>query len=569
MLVIERSIRNPLTLNITMEKYSEFYVDAIKKLMYRRYNPYTKNWEIPFQELPALAQYANRYNVKILDPALNRAINTKGIQEEEADVVKKRLENMQPIRPYEFVTQPLPHQIEAFNRGLLSYSLLIADEQGLGKTKESIDIASYRIENGMIHKCLILCGVNSTRYNWQEEIKKHSRLDSIMIEGSRSQKLIDLTKWELEDIPFAIINVESIRDEEILRTINGIAEMVIFDEAHKCKSPKSQRGKALQKLNCTYKLALTGTPMTRDIDDLWNLLTWLGAYKGNYYQFINEFCIKGGYKQREIVGYQNIDRLNDILSHVMLRRKKETVLSLPEKIYLTEYIELTPQQKDLYSNIRKGIINEISELSQDQDLDQERLNPLTMTIKLRQCTAGLLTNLADAGKLNRIKEMLEEEIIPNGHKAIIFSNWESVTSIYREALAKYNPAYIVGEVNTEQRQEEVQRFQTDPNCKVAIGTYGSMGVGLTMTSASYVFFPDLPFTAADMEQAEDRSHRIGTKGNVTIITMIAKDTIDERILEKVMERKELNNLIVDGAISPRKSNKETLYDLLMVQKGEL
>lgn len=143
------------------------------------------------------------------------------------------------------------------------------------------------------------------------------------------------------------------------------------------------------------------------------------------------------------------------------------------------------------------------------------VNPLNCTLRLRQLTSGNPNLTDDSPKLDRIKEMLEEEIIPNGHKAIIFSQWSTIAKDLGIELREYDPIVITGEVPPEQRQKLVDNFQTNPHCKVAIGTIGAMGTGLTLNKASYVFFMDKAWNSGDNAQAEDRAHRIGTVGFVT------------------------------------------------------
>ena len=142
--------------------------------------------------------------------------------------------------------------------------------------------------------------------------------------------------------------------------------------------------------------------------------------------------------------------------------------------------------------------------------------------------------------------MLEEEIIPNGHKAIIFSQWSTIAKDLGIELSEYDPIVITGEVPPEQRQRLVDNFQTNPHCKVAIGTIGAMGTGLTLNKASYVFFMDKAWNSGDNVQAEDRAHRIGTVGAVNVISMVAKGTIDEAVEDYLLENKDLIDRVVDG-----------------------
>ena len=185
-------------------------------------------------------------------------------------------------------------------------------------------------------------------------------------------------------------------------------------------------------------------------------------------------------------------------------------------------------------------------------------NPMVCTLRLRQLTGGLFTE--DNAKLDRVADMLEE-ITESGKKALIFSQWEKVTELYRDALRAYNPAYIVGAVDPEERQREVDRFQSDPSCKVAIGTIGAMGTGLTLNKASYVFFVDKKYWDAENRQAEDRAHRIGTEDTVNVISLVAQGTVDESIEELLRDNKELFDRVIEGK-GNTKDIKEILYKIL-------
>ena len=231
--------------------------------------------------------------------------------------------------------------------------------------------------------------------------------------------------------------------------------------------------------------------------------------------------------------------LNAELNTVMLRRKKEEVLDLPPKLYSTEYVELTTAQKKQYRDIKNGIVADMENILAS-------VNPLNCTLRLRQLTSGNPNLTDDSPKLDRIKEMLEEEIIPNGHKAIIFSQWSTIAKDLGIELSEYDPIVITGEVPPEQRQRLVDNFQTNPHCKVAIGTIGAMGTGLTLNKASYVFFMDKAWNSGDNAQAEDRAHRIGTVGAVNVISMVAKGTIDEAVEDYLLENKDLIDRVVDG-----------------------
>jgi SNF2 family DNA or RNA helicase len=528
-------------------RYDPITVDKIKQLSQRRYLPEERAWEIPLTELQNLIAKVGVANLSMAENVLPKTDDEESRRAE----VRKRLAGIKPVVDFKFKTVPLPHQIESFNFGMNKNSFLLGDTMGLGKTKESIDIAVARKDE--LHKCLIVCGVNSVKYNWQSEIKKHSDESSFMIDGKTMDKRVEqINDWYMGEEFFGIINIESIRNEKIQDALyigiqDGQIGAVIVDEIHKAKNGSSQQGKALRALRAPVKIGLSGTPMNKP-EDLWNILTWLGAEKRSFYAFRNTYCVMGGYGGYNVVGYKNLETLSAQLNKVMLRRTKEEVLDLPPKTHLREYVELTARQRSIYKDIKQGIIDQLEDILQS-------LNPLSCTLRLRQLTSGLFSE--DNPKLDRIKDMLENEIIPNGQKAIIFSQWEHITSVYLEALKEYNPIYITGKVSPEERQREVERFQNDESCKLAIGTIGAMGTGLTLNRASYVFFTDKSWVNGDNEQAEDRAHRIGTTGTVNIISMIAKDTVDEGIEDYLAENKEIFSRVVDG-----KGNKQEIRALL-------
>lgn len=521
-------------------RYDVQTLNKVKSLAERRYLPEERAWEIPAHELPNLMQI---FEGQIqTDDEIMGALKEKEIADKR-EATQSRLKDIKPVVPFDFKTNPLPHQIEAFNYGMEHNSILLGDQQGLGKTKESIDIAVARKKE--IYKCLIVCGVNSVKYNWQEEITKHSSESSTIIDDKTMDLRVQhINNWYKSNEYFGIINIESLRNEKIQDALyvgikDGFIGAVIVDEIHKAKNGQSQQGKALRILRAPIKMGLTGTPIMSKAEDLWNILTWLGVEKRNVWQFRNSYCVMGGFNNYKVVAYKNLEILNGLLNTVMLRRTKAEVLDLPPKTYITEYVELPRKSQILYKQIRDGIVEELEDILSNP-------NPLTCTLRLRQLTSGD-PNLTEYNpKLDRIKEILEDEIIPNGEKAIIFSQWSTIAKDLGDELQKYNPIVITGEIDPEQRQRLVNEFQTNPNCNIAIGTIGAMGTGLTLNKANHVFFMDKAWTSGENEQAEDRAHRIGTQGTVNIISMVAKGTIDEGIEDYLKENKDLFDRVVDG-----------------------
>lgn len=476
---------------------------------------------------------------------------------------EERLKDVKPIVDYDFKSSPYPHQVEAFNYMLKWGKILVADEPGLGKTAESIYASDYLQRSGKAKKCLIVCGVNTIKYNWMDEINMHSDQKAILIDGTEENRLKLIDEWKRsDDIYYAIINIEALRKERIFNSLKGAEDCVICDEVHKAKNGMSMQGRALRALKAKYQIGLTGTPVDNRVEDLYNILAWLGIEKRRFTEFRDEYCVTD--KWGSVTGYKNLERLKRELSEVMIRRKKSDVVNLPEKIYKTEYVDLTKAEAKKYKELQKGILDDIDKIV---NMD----NPLSSIFHLREVTGGLYTDDSENAKLERIKEIVDEEIIPAGKKAIIFSKYEEIAEIYERSFAEYCPAYITGSVDPENRQAEVERFQNDPNCKLCIGTIGAMGTGITLTAASTVIFADKDWTVSANRQAEDRAHRIGTKENVNVITVVAKNTIDEYV-ETILQEKELyTDLIMEGTdvVMDKANRPQLIAELLGITEEEL
>lgn len=546
---------NPESLYLSFP-YSLEAVEKVKSLETRFYVPASKEWEIPVSEV-------NR----ILEMFEGQPITLKG--KVSTSVTQTVIPTYQPTVPtsnFQYKTTPFPHQVEAFEYAISRPKFLLGDEQGLGKTKQSIDIAVSR--KHLMKHCLIVCGVNSLKHNWVREISTHSHETSVILGTKIDSKgrLRDMSvKERLEHLNsdisefFLITNIETLRNKEIQErleqmTRSGVIGMVIIDEIHKCKNAQSQQGKAIHSLKSRFKLALTGTPLMNQVLDLYNPMKWLDVERGSFYAFRNRYCEMGGYGGYQVIGYKNMGELRQRFSGVMLRRRKDEVLDLPPKIRTTEYVDMTPEQSRLYREVGLAIKANLKDIEINP-------NPLAMLIRLRQVTAHtaiLSDKVRESAKMDRLKEIVEE-LVESGQKAVIFSNWEEVTKLVRAEMSSYNPAYITGQ--TVDRQAEVDKFQTDSSCKVIIGTLGAMGTGLTLTAGTTVIFMDKAWNMANVEQAEDRCHRIGTTGTVSIVTLVCKGTIDEKIEAIIESKKFLSDELVDGNVS-RQSQIDIVKEIL-------
>lgn len=525
--------------------YNPTILDVIHSFQTRYYHRNSKLWECKIDYFPIILDKLKFEDIQIcgeVPKKFEKYLKMLDIyDEQDADYLSK--------------TKPFEHQMDSFKYALTHNKFLLGDEQGLGKTKQALDIAVAR-KHKMRH-CLIVCGVNNLKWNWYKEVEIHTNEKAHILGsrvnrkgktviGSSAERLADLK--QIHDEYFLITNIETLRDKSIQSQIkkmcsDGIIGMTIIDEIHKCKNSQSKQGKAIHCCCSYYRLALTGTPLMNNPVDLYNVLKWLEVENHSLTYFKNLYCEMGGFGGYEIIGYKNLDQLENSLNKNMLRRRKEEVLDLPPKIYTDELLDLDSSQDKLYRDVTNQII---------EDIDRIMLlpNPLTELIRLRQVTSNpnILTskNITNV-KYDRILDILESTT----DKVIIFSNWTKVINPLYIKLSSlgYNPALVTGE--SKDPILEMNKFQSDNNCKVILGTTPALGTGYTLTAANTVIFIDEPWSKAIKDQAEDRCHRIGTKGTVNIITLICKDTIDERIHQIIRDKGELSDRIVDGkAVQP-------------------
>lgn len=503
--------------------------------------------------------------------------------------------------PYKHQLDFMKWSIDRQQKGNLN-GFLVCDSMGLGKSNEAMNLAIYNKKQYGYKHCLIICCINSSKYNWVIDIHDHTQGQySAYILGTRwrrgkkstrsdtggAEKLADLVTGHMygkdsePKLPyFIILNIEALRyrkgkqyliTQELLNWISrGDIGMCIIDEVHKNCSPTSQQGKQLIEMKMrgsqpVMYLPMTGTPIVSRPTDLYLPLKLVEAhYYKSFYAWCNQFVISGSYGQTDVIGYKNIPYLKSMLQCNMIRRLKEEVLDLPPKIHYTEYVENTPYQQKLYQQVAEGIIH-------NREGIVKSLNPLSQFLRLRQVNGSpeLIDDtlkvdssyLAKNAKLQRLMEILED-VHERGEKCLIFSNWvEPLRTLYRFISKRYKTCCFTGTMDAEVREKHKRVFMTNPEYTVMIGTIGAMGTTHTLTAAQNVIFYDEPWTPSDKEQAEDRAYRIGTTKALKIITLMSKDTVDDRVHDILYTKSGISKFIVDGSLDIRQHPE--LFDLLM------
>jgi SNF2 family DNA or RNA helicase len=332
------------------------------------------------------------------------------------------------------------------------------------------------------------------------------------------------------------------RDAAILTNVKF--DYVILDEAQAVKNANTESAKAVRLLKAGHKLALSGTPIENHLGELWSLFEFLNP---GLLGSANAFRAASG--NGRVVDEESRKMLAHALRPFILRRTKEQVAKeLPSKTEQTVYCEMEPQQRKLYDELREHYRASLLAKIETQGMAKSKIMVLEALLRLRQaaCHPGLIDKKRLGEPSAKIESLLEQldEVLDSGHKVLVFSQFTSLLAIVQERLKKRKVTYEYLDGQTRDRQACVDRFQTDPDCKLFLISLKAGGLGLNLTAAEYVFLLDPWWNPAVEAQAVDRAHRIGQTKPVFAYRLIAKDTVEEKVLELQQSKRDLANAII-------------------------
>ena len=417
---------------------------------------------------------------------------------------------------------PLNHQKIAIEKLAGSKRFILADDMGLGKTTSTIIAA---LETGA-KKILIICPA-SLKINWQREIENYSGRPTFIAEGKKFST----------DHDFVIVNYDILKnfhdpkDKENSLLEKSNFDLVILDEAHMISNAQAQRTKIINSYvkNIDKVWLLTGTPMTSRPMNYYNLLSIIESpVAQNWMAYAIRYCQgyqfnAGKRKVWNVSGASNLEELRDRTSKQILRRLKEEVLDLPDKIITPVYLRLKSSE---YENL-------MGEYYDWYDKNPEESSSLTVQFSKLMKVRKVIAN-------EKTKQTIEfaENILEQGKKIIIFTNFtDSLQTIYNHFGKQ--AVYLDGSCSNSVRQQAVDSFQNDEKIKVFVGNLKAAGVGLTLTSAEVVIMNDLSFVPAEHAQAEDRAYRYGQKSNVLVYYPLFENTIEGAIYDILNKKKEI------------------------------
>ena len=420
---------------------------------------------------------------------------------------------------------PLDHQKEAIQKLVENKKFILADDMGLGKTTSTIISA---LETGA-KKVLIICPA-SLKINWQREIENYSDRTTSIIEGK---------KWD--DADFVIINYDIIKNfhDDKKKTESTIVkskfDLVIVDEAHYVQNSQAQRTKLINDIgrNVERVWLLTGTPITSRPINYFNLLNLIDSpVAQNWMAYVKRYCNgfqfqAGRRKIWNVSGASNLEELRDRTSPLVLRRLKENVLDLPEKIITPVYLRLKSKE---YEELMGEYYDWYDKSGESDSLTLQ----FTKLTKVRQVIAE-----------EKTKATIElcENIIEQGKKVIVFTNFTKSLEMILQHFGK-SAVRLDGQMSQKERQLSVDRFQNEEDVKIFVGNIKAAGVGITLTAAEAVVMNDLSFLPSDHSQAEDRSYRYGQKNNVLVYYPIFDNTVEGIIYDILKKKKNIFETIM-------------------------
>lgn len=458
---------------------------------------------------------------------------------------------------YKFKTKPYAHQLTALEKSWNKENFAYFMEMGTGKTKVLIDNLAMLYDKGKIDGALIVAPKGVVKTWYEQELPTHlpNHIENVSIlwqpniTKTQQEKLESLFEIETA-LHILVMNVEALSTDKgvkfATKFINSHKAMMAIDESTTIKTPTAKRTKNIIGIgqHAKYKRIMTGSPITKNPLDLYTQCEFLDPWLldfSSYYAFRNRYAEMKtmhihGRSIQVVDKFQNLGELSDTVKEFSYRVLKEDCLDLPPKVFIKRHVALTPEQKKVYEQMKKAAMAVLN------GKVTTTMTVLTQLMRLHQITCGYVTaddgtiQAVESNRLNELMSILED----TDGKVIIWANYQtSVSDIMKALTKKYGANSFVhyyGLTPQEDRQDNIRKFQNDPECRFIIGTPQTGGYGITLTQANTVIYYSNSYDLEKRLQSEDRAHRIGQKKTVTYIDLISEDTVDEKIVKALRDK---------------------------------
>ncbi|MEG0894084.1 MAG: SNF2-related protein, partial [Oscillospiraceae bacterium] len=480
------------------------------------------------------------------------------------DTFKKMVRDIKYVADADF---PVPAQLDGIIRGyqkqgfvwlktLASYGFcgILADDMGLGKT---LQVIALLLSENLDKPAIIVCPA-SLMLNWQSEINRFAKtLKSIVIDGNdRQDKINSINNYDI------VITSYDLLRRDLNEYLKYEFSFQIIDEAQYIKNFYTKNSESVKAINASHRFALTGTPIENKLSELWSIFDFLmPSYLESYKKFREKYEIpiaRDNDKNAQVA-------LKRLISPFVLRRLKKDVLKeLPERTEKVLFSVMDKAQRDLYDANLSLVKSDILRLA---DINGNKISILAMLTRLRQlcCAPSLIYHdyNANNAKLETCMSIIESSIA-NGHKILLFSQFTSMLKIIAEELDANSISYymLTGQTPTKERLNMVNSFNED-DTNIFLISLKAGGTGLNLTGADVVIHYDPWWNVSVQNQATDRTHRIGQKNSVSVYKLIAKDTIEEKILRLQQYKANIADMIIsEGGVSLGSLTKDDIMEIL-------
>ena len=431
-------------------------------------------------------------------------------------------------------------------------------EMGCGKSLTAIAIAGAMYQRGKVRRVLV-AAPGSVVSVWEHELSQFADFDYTFssILGTKPQRLKKLAALEEigSGLLWAGINYEStFRDGIFEALMEYQPDLVICDESQRIKNFKAQQTKSMLDIGgrAKYRLVLSGTPVQQNAQDIFSQWQFLDEtiFGDNFYAFANRYLRKGGFGGKQILGTKNEEELTQRMHSIAYRVTKDQALDLPPETYEYHKVQLTPQERKLYDEMRR---NAVVELKSDDKVQATTV--LTKLLRLQQIAGGFLRSDEDgrlvqigSSKLDALSDILDDYSVHEGRKLVIFARFlpelDAINALAESKGLEYR--CITGEVPIQERGRMVDEFQNQDDIKIFIAQLQTAGLGITLHAASVAVFYSLGFNYADYQQALARIHRKGQHHPCTYIILEAENTVDQKILEALNKKGDIARDLCDN-----------------------
>ncbi len=441
-----------------------------------------------------------------------------------------------------------------------SFGGCLADDMGVGKTAQVLALLESRRElraaGEPVGPSLVVVP-KSLVFNWKEEAARFTPQLRVLDHTGLERNGNDFSAYDLVLTTYGTLRRDAWRFKD------AEFDYVVLDEAQVVKNAETESSKAARLLRGRHRLAVSGTPVENHLGELWTLFEFLNP---GMLGAANAFKVSGGSMRNPDEETRRL--LGQALRPFVLRRTKEQVArELPSKTEQTVYCVLEPEQRKLYDELRQHYRDSLLRRIETAGLAKSKIQVLEALLRLRQaaCHPGLLDSKRSNDSSAKLDVLLEQlrEVLDEGHKALVFSQFTSLLKILRARLNQDGMLYEYLDGATRDRQTRVGRFQNDKDCRLFLVSLKAGGLGLNLTAAEYVFILDPWWNPAVEAQAVDRAHRIGQTRPIFTYRLIARDTVEEKVLELQKTKRDLAAAIIGAENSMIRDLRSEDLELLL------